>query len=254
MPSFALASVSAALLGIVLAPVAIAVVVWLIVLEKKRVDERRASLAQLAHRLGFTFDPEKDRDHDERFAQFAVFRRGHSRVAFNTLRGSIPINGASHPVVMGDYRYKITTHNGKSSSTHTYRLSYVIVRFPRPGVPDLLIRPEGVFDKLGQALGFDDIDFEDIEFSRMFVVKSSDRRFAYDVCHPRMIEWLKEQAGRFPAIDIEHGHMCLVRDKRRCTPGGFEENLAYAQEFIDRWPDHALRELGFTPKREDSLT
>lgn len=213
-----------------------------------RTQERRRSLSALASRLGFTFDPRRDPSHDRRFAHFEIFRRGHSRAAMNTMSGSARINGAEHPVVMGDFTYKITTHSGKSTSTHTYHLSYLIISLPRPGVPDLLIRPEGFFDKIGQALGFDDIDFEDAEFSRKFVVKSSDRRFAYDVCHPRMIEWLKENAPNFPALDLEAGRLCLARDKRRWTPAEFELALGYARQFIDRWPDHLLLELGLATR------
>ena len=204
---------------------------------------RREELAGVAARLGFSFDPSKDRSHDERYRHFEVFRRGHSRVAHNTMTGRVEINGRDHDVVMGDFVYRVTRNSGKSSSTQTYRMSYLIVRFPYHGLPDLLIRPEGFFDKVGQALGFDDIDFEDAEFSRRFVVKSGDRRFAYDVCHPRMIEWLKSRASDAPAIDLECGQLCLARDKDRWAPSEFGAMLGYAREFIDRWPDHLVSEL-----------
>ena len=45
-------------------------------------------------------------------------------------------------------------------TTRTHRFSYLIVHLPFSGLPDLLIRPEGVFDKMAGAFGFDDIDFE----------------------------------------------------------------------------------------------
>jgi len=239
-----------ALLLFVVAPLALAAVVFGAIYERKRAQQRREALSALALRMGFDFYPEKDTSLDERFSHFAVFRKGHSRAATNTMRGKVRVNGEVHPVMMGDYRYKQTEGSGKSRRTVTYRLSYLIVQFPRSGVPDLLIKPEGIFDKLGQALGFDDIDFEDFEFSKRFVVKSSDRRFAYDVCHPRMIEWLKAHASSFPAIDIERGQMCLATDKKRWSAAGFEGNLSYAEQFIDRWPDHLLRELGYAPSRE----
>ncbi len=224
---------------VVVAAIAI-VAMYLSHLASKR---RREALRALASRLGFSFDPAKDRAHDDRYRHFDVFRKGHSRTALNTMTGRIEINGRDHEVVMGDFLYKITSSSGKSSSTRTYRLSYLIVHFPYRGLPDLLIRPEGFFDKIGQALGFDDIDFEDAEFSKRFVVKSSDRRFAYDVCHPRMIEWLKEHAGSAPAIDMESGQLCLARDKKRWEPHEFEAMLGFAEEFIDRWPDHLVSEL-----------
>lgn len=204
---------------------------------------RREEMAGLAGRLGFSFDPSMDRSHDDRYSQFAVFRHGHSRAAYNTLSGRTEINGREHPVVMGDFRYKVTRSTGKSTTTVTYRLSYVIVHLPYRGLPDLIIRHEGLFDKLGQALGFDDIDFEDAEFSRRFVVKCANKKFAYDVCHARMIEFLKGHAEGMPAIDMEGGAICLATDKRRWEPAEFEQRLAFVRAFVDLWPDYLLEQL-----------
>ena len=68
---------------------------------------------------------------------------------------------------------------------------------PLPAGPDetafsawLTIAREGVFSKIAQAFGYDDIDFESHEFSRKFCVRSKDKKFAYDVCNARMIEYL----------------------------------------------------------------
>ena len=74
--------------------------------------------------------------------------------------------------------------------------------YPFRNVPDLLIRPEGFFDKVAGAFGFDDIDFESEEFSRAFFVKSSDKRFAYDVLHPRMLELLMAERNAAGATNV----------------------------------------------------
>ena len=87
----------------------------------------------------------------------------------------VEIDGRPYPVKMGDFNYKVTRSTGKGSNTTTYRLSYLILHLPFALTPDLLIRREGVFDKIAGAIGFDDIDFESAEFSRRFYVKSSDR-------------------------------------------------------------------------------
>ena len=60
---------------------------------------------------------------------------------------------------------------------------------------------------------FDDIDFESDEFSRKFYVQSSDRKFAYDVLHPRMMEFLLQTTP--PMIDVEGGALCLSGGRRR---------------------------------------
>ena len=139
--------------------------------------KRREELAGLARHLGWSFDPLHDRRHDQQYAQFEIFRRGHSRAAYNTLQGTLEVAGAPWPARMGDYTYKVTRYTGKTVQTTTYRFSYLIIHLPAPGLPALFIRPENVLDKIAGALGFDDIDFESAEFSRKFYVKALDKRY-----------------------------------------------------------------------------
>jgi hypothetical protein len=202
--------------------------------------KRREELAALADGLGWRFYAAKDSSHDEEYAHFEIFRRGHSRVAFNTLVGGVEIDGRRFYAKAGDFRYRVTTGSGKNRRTSTYTFSYLIFHLPF-ATPDLLIRPEGVFDKLAGAFGFDDIDFESAEFSRRFHVKSSDRRFAYDVVHPRMMEYLLR--GRAPLIDVEGGRCCLSNGRSRWQRPDFESHLRFLREFFDLWPDHLTAQL-----------
>lgn len=202
--------------------------------------KRREDLAALASKLGLRFDPNHDSSHDDEYAQFEIFRRGHSRVAKNTLTGAVELFERSCRLVMGDFRYKVTSGTGKDRRTTTYNFSYLIVH-PPWHTPPLLIRPEGVWDKLKGAFGFDDIDFESDEFSRKFYVQSSDRRFAYDVLHPRMMEFLLQTSP--PMIDVEGGALCLSGGRRRWEPARFESAMDTVRGFCERWPRHLLKEL-----------
>ncbi|HEX5053513.1 MAG TPA: hypothetical protein VFZ65_17170 [Planctomycetota bacterium] len=206
----------------------------------KAEKERREALAALADELGLRFDAGDDADHDDYYAQFEIFRRGHSRVARNTLLGTLELFAQPCRVRCGDFRYKVTRSNGKSTSTSTYRFSYVIVH-PPWDTPPLLIRPEGLFDKIKGAFGFDDIDFESDEFSRKFFVQSTDKRFAYDVLHPRMMEFLL--AEQPPMLDIEDGALCLSDGQRRWDPAGFRRQIAFLRRFCDLWPRHLVKDL-----------
>ena len=203
--------------------------------------KRREEMARLAAELGLAFDAGSDSHHDELYAQFEIFRRGHSRAAFNTLEGSVEMAGREFMVRMGDFTYKVTSSTGKSTQTTTYHFSYIIVHLPWLAVPDLLIRREGIFDRLAGAFGFDDIDFESAEFSRRFHVKSPDKRFAYDVCHPRMMEFLMQ--SKSPCVDIEQGCCCLSDGTRRWTADEFKAMLGWSREFFNRWPEHLTSQL-----------
>ncbi len=202
--------------------------------------KRMAAMGALARELGWRFSASKDTLHDDQYAHFEIFRRGHSRVAFNTMEGELEIDGRSYRAKAGDFRYRVTHSTGKSTTTTTYRFSYLILHLPFRNVPDLLIRPEGLFDKLAGAFGFDDIDFESEEFSRRFHVKSPDKRFAYDVVHARMMEFLLRKRGL--AIDIEQQRCCLSDGSRRWSPEEFKAWIAFLRGFFDLWPGHVTAE------------
>ena len=206
----------------------------------KREQERRAALESLASSLGFQFEHEDNDSHDDEYSQFEIFRRGHSRTAKYTMRGRIELFGKPCDVCAGDFRYKVTSGSGKNRSTRTYLFSYLIVQPPWPA-PALLVRPEGFFDKVKGALGFDDIDFESEEFNRRFWVQSNDKRFAYDVLHPRMMEFLLAQLGS--AIDLEGGAMCVSDGTSRWEPEEFRAQLDFVRRFCDLWPRHLLVDL-----------
>ena len=207
----------------------------------KAEQKRIAALRTIADARGWQFDQGSDHRHDEMYGCFGIFKQGHSRRAYNTITGAHTINGNPHPIKMGDYLYKVTSHNGKTTTTTTYRLSYLIIHLPYLTVPNLQIRPENFFDKIGAAIGFDDIDFESAEFSRKFLVKSTNKRFAYDVITPRMMEFLMASPKR--SIDQQRGIICITNGVRRWKPDEFMPQLAWISEFLDLWPDHVVREL-----------
>jgi hypothetical protein len=208
----------------------------------KQQQLRLAEMSALAGRLGWQFVADRDSAHDDEYASFEVFRRGHSRYAYNTLRGTVPVSGQQCQAKMGDFHYRVTSGSGKSRSTRTYTFSYLIVHLPYARLPTLFVRQEGIFDTLAGAFGFDDIDFESAEFSKRFHVKSPDKRFAYDVIHPAMIEYLL--ATEPPIIDIEEGCCCLVDGNDTCwSAAEFESRLHWVHRFFQLWPKHVVAAL-----------
>jgi hypothetical protein len=196
----------------------------------KRID----ALGALATQLGWQFEPGDDREHAQRYEYFSLFDKGDDRRAYNTLVGAIEVAGQAWPARAGDYRYETTSGTGKDRRTHTHRLTYVIVETPHLGAPDLYIRREGLFDRFAGFLGFDDIDFESAEFSEKFLVKSSNKRFAYGVIEPRMMEFLLD--GEPPTIEFRRGHCCFHDRERTLSPENLQAVIQWASEFLARWP------------------
>jgi len=148
--------------------------------------KRREAMAQLAARLGLTFDPSRDHSIDEQFHFLEKLGQGSNRYAYNILAGRF----GGHAVTAFDYHYETHSTDSKGRrQTHHHYFSFFILYLPAQ-FPELTIRREGLFSKIAQFVGYDDIDFESAEFSGKFCVRSRDKKFAYDICHPRLMEYL----------------------------------------------------------------
>ena len=175
--------------------------------------KRREAMAAVAAKLGFRFAPGKDRDMARRYRFLDKLRRGSQRYAFNVLSGSYQ----GYEILLFDYHYR----TGSGKNTHHHYLSFFILRLP-VSFPELIICPEGIFSKIAQAVGYDDIDFESHEFSRKFCVRSKNKKFAYDVCNARMIEYLLSNTDL--SIEIEERALAISFNSR-LAPDQIEPNL-----------------------------
>jgi hypothetical protein len=180
--------------------------------------KRRDAMAALAARLGLHFYPDHDSDMDGRYAFFEKLRQGSDRYAFNILTGDY----RGEPVTVFDYHYATYSRDSKGRRRkHNHYFSFFILALPG-SFPELKIGREGFLSKIAQAVGFDDIDFESHEFSRNFCVRSPDKKFAYDVCNARMIEYLLANGDL--TIEIEHDALAIAFDSR-LDPERVEGNL-----------------------------
>ncbi|MBN2592278.1 MAG: hypothetical protein JXA81_02135 [Sedimentisphaerales bacterium] len=175
--------------------------------------KRREAMAAMAAKLGLQFMHNKDRYMSQRYRFLDKLRRGSNRYAYNVLSGRYQ----GHEVLIFDYHYK----TGSGKNTHHYYFSFFILQLPA-SFPELIICPEGIFSKIAQAVGYDDIDFESHEFSRKFCVRSPNKKFAYDVCNARTIEYLLSNTD----LSIEIEETALAISFNSClSPDRIEPNL-----------------------------
>lgn len=211
----------------------LALVIVLAIHSHKQEKERTAKLAQFAAGREWYFEPEKVRDFDEKYSDFDFFRRGGNRYASNILSG----RHQEFEVEVFDYHYETHSTDSKGRrQTHHHRFSVAVLDAPFP-LKNLTIRPEGIFDKLSAAFGWDDIDFESAEFSRRFHVQSEDRRWAYDVIHPRTMEYLLG----CPAYEFHFSarNRLAVRGKSRFEPWEFSKAIEIGETLLKGIPDFA---------------
>lgn len=208
----------------------------------KMEQARRNALQALAESNGWKFDPSTRRGRPGDLALFDAFDRGRDREASNTIRGQVEIDGMACAIQLGDFQYDERNGSGEDSTPTTYRFSYAIITLPFSS-PSMVIRREGMFDKFKAMFGFEDIDFESAEFSRKFHVSSEDKRFAYDLCDPRMIEYLL--GAGLEKIEIAQGRICYVANNR-WKPEQFSSELTRLEKFVEHIPRHvrATQEAG----------
>ena len=191
----------------------VAIMVVLGVLGYISARKRREAMRAVAARLGLRFKPGKNRGLARHYRFLDKLRRGSNRYAFNILSGSYE----RHDMMLFDYHYQ----TGSGKDTHHHYFSFFILQLPI-SFPELVIDKEGFFSKIAQAVGYDDIDFESHEFSRKFCVRSADKKFAYDVCNVRMIEYLLSNSDL--SIEIEDD-VLAISFRRRLAPEHIEPNL-----------------------------
>ncbi len=183
------------------------VVVGLILLGRWVARQRTEAMAALAAKLGLDFRADDDPDLAGRLEFLDKLNQGSNRYVSNCFDGEYQ----GEQVMAFDYHYETYSHSKGGRHTHHHRFSVVMLVLPRT-FPELLISPEGLLSKLAQAVGYEDIDFESAEFSRAFCVRSPDKKFAYDVCHGLMMEFLLRH--RDLSIELDGNVLALLFDSR----------------------------------------
>lgn len=195
------------LIMILFGVIAVIGVIYGIMADRKRVQE----LAGWASLGGWSFDPSK---RHAPVHPFSLFGQGHSRWSrFHMARAINDVTpglDAAHAELF-EYHYAETSGSGKDRRTHHYYFTCILVDAGCE-LGQVMLRDENWGDRIVQTLGFDDIDLEDPEFSRKFVVKAADRKDAYDLLGHGLMRYLTRHGG----WRIEtHGRTLLVYDRGR---------------------------------------
>lgn len=200
--------------------------------------KRREAFATAAAARGWTFTERDDRFVD-RF-EGAPFGLGHDRRASNVLAGQHQDRG----FVAFDYRYSTTEHStdaqGHSHSrtvTHPYS---VIALELGTAAPDLSVSPEGFFGRLVGRLTNNDIELESEAFNRAFTVHCSDRKFATDVLHPLMMEYLLTLPDL--AWSVRNGALVTTSPGQHSLEA-VDSTLLAIDGILDRVPDFVWNQL-----------
>lgn len=204
--------------------IVVAVILWSMHLEKKRTADMRS----MAESLGLEFFESEHIQLLSRLNRFQLFSSGHSRVMKNVILGQTEIA----TIAIFDYRY--TTGSGKNKST--YNQTVVAMESASLQLPSFTLRPEHFFDKLGSAMGFQDIDFDDHpEFSKLFVLKGPDEAAIRAFFDPPLLDFFAAlpgiyfecAAGKF--VYFRAGKIQKVEALRKYLEDGYSVYQAFAE-------------------------
>lgn len=217
----------------------VAIVVVVMIAQARAAAERREELQEFAQRTGFQmtvaqgsgcvtggmFGPDSAcPELMTMFGGFQPFGQGYSRRTDNVLIGE----KSGCTFYLFDYRY--TTGGGKNSQSHSCGIAAVRAPLALPGLD---LRPEGFFDKIGQAIGFKDLQFESAEFNQRYHVNANDERFARDLLDPAMIEFLMRVQTRHWELG---GPFVLLMQQGFFSPSELDTVLGDLEGFLAAIP------------------
>ena len=191
-------------------------------------EDRSWRLQELAVELKFDgFNPNRDEGFAMGWGFLSRLDQGEDRYAFNILRGKY------HEQVLFVFDYHFQTGSDRSRVDHNLTVLMLVFK---EAFPKLTIGSEGLGAKIAAAFGVDaDIKFESAEFSRIFCVRSPDKKFAYDVCNAQMIDYLL--ANRDLQVEIQ-GPVVLLAFEPQLPVGQIEFNLQRLIEIRSRLPEY----------------
>jgi hypothetical protein len=207
----------------------IVLVVVVAVLGARAAKKRQQAFAAWAAAHGYRYEKQ-----DDRFADLPwgpPFGVGFGRAAFDVLS----YDGPDRPVLCFTYRYKTESSNGKTTTTESHYFAIYSARLQKP-LPGLRVSKEGFFGTIARAVGFHDIEFESEQFNKAFKVKGDDRKFAFDVINPQMMQFLLDtDAPGFAIVGsdiilVRHGRMAL--ESVEPTMGYLETVIGHIPEFV----------------------
>lgn len=192
------------IVGGVIAVIVLAIVVA-VIMEKRR----REALRQVAAELGLEFQEKLAGPPGPGLNRLHLFDVGHTRRARNALSGRY----CDAELVLFDYQY--STGHGKHRRTH--RQTVAAFQLPEAHLPLFLLRPENVFHKIGSALGYQDIDFDNFpDFSSSYLLRGENEPAVRELFNDNLLGFFENR----PGLCVEGGDDWLIayRSRRRVSP------------------------------------
>ncbi|WP_051898537.1 hypothetical protein [Sciscionella sediminilitoris] len=202
---------------------------WAFIQYKLR-EKRVRAVSAYASRHGWNF-VRVNRELGNRF-RGEPFGKGHRRT------GNLVVTGAhrNRYFTAFEYTFKTTEGSGKDRREVTHYYMVVAVTLPAPR-PMLQVSTENFATRMFGNIGIGrDLQLESEQFNERFRIKTDNDKFAYDVLHPRTMQWMlddqrfSQQPFRFERSDL------LTWRKGKIEPQHIDGYLNYLCDIGDSVP------------------
>jgi hypothetical protein len=168
----------------VIAGIMLVTFVALIILSRIQARKRTEALRAVAQQIGFSFEGNDWPDQTKApHLKTPLFQKSGGGGPSNLIVGALAGLDAS----LFDYSY--TVSNGKSTSTITQTVAAYSQTL---WLPAFELRPEGFFDRIGEAFVHRDIDFDSHpEFSKRYFLRGPAEQTIRDLFSPTLISFLE---------------------------------------------------------------
>lgn len=204
-------------------------------LRSRSEQSRTSAFFQLSRQLDFHYQMGKDKELPHRFFFIQRLAHGTNRYAVNSLSGEY----SGYQFNVFDYHYE--TQSATGNKTTLYDISVILIHVKMGDAPadfpNLIVSPEGARPAWPPLTGAEDINFDSLEFSRQFSVRSKNKKFAYDVCHGQLMEYLLAN----PGLTLEYNlYTIALIFNRRLKPEEIQPNLNRLLTVRSLVPDYLL--------------
>jgi hypothetical protein len=201
----------------------------------KAEQKRRAAFRAWAGANGWSYSHQRNRNIYHQFRFLDRLNKGSNRYAYHVVRGEWEGRSA----IGFTFHYETYSTDSKGNrTTHHHHFGVVAIEIDK-SFPEMRLQPEGWLSRIGHAMGMQDIDFESVEFSKAFEVKSDDKKFAFDFCHTGMMEYLLQNPRT--SLEVDGAYLALY-DQHRLEPDEIEPYLNHLINIRQLMPEFLFRD------------
>ncbi len=214
------------LLMLIAAVVVGAIVLAVVQIRAKQEAKRKLALDDVAESLGLVYSEVADGVLDG-VPELPLFIIRSRRGVANLLEGEY--EGLSVHIFDFTYFSSIGTNPAPTSQT------VVMMRSPQLRLPDFALQPEGVFDKIEAAVGFQDVDFDSHpEFSKRYRLCGHDEEAIRAAFGPGILSGLESTWGLH--VEGSGDTMIVYRPRQNLSadaiPAFLAQGVWLAKEFL----------------------